>query len=227
MARFFITGDTHQSHSIRKLNRKKFPEQEVLTKDDYVIICGDFGMIWNNSAEELYWRKWLDEKPFTTLFVDGNHENFDLLNAMPVEQWNGGKIHRVSDSIIHLMRGQVFNIDGNKFFIMGGATSIDKAFREEGVSWWPQEDPSEEELLDGINVLEAHDWKVDVVLTHTTSRRLMNKMGYTDKQGTLNTYFDRLESLLEYEEWYFGHFHDDIEFGKHTLVYNEVVEVLK
>ena len=225
MARFFITGDTHQSSTIRKLNNRSFPEQKELTKDDYVIVCGDFGMVWSNSAEELYWRKWLDKKPFTTLFVDGNHENFDILNSFPVEEWNGGKVHRISDTVIHLMRGQVFAIDGTKFFTMGGAPSIDKMYRKEGRSWWAQEIPSEAELLEGMDNLEAHNWAVDYVLTHTTSRRLMNEMGYLKEQATLNSYFDNLEKSLDYKHWFFGHFHDDVCFDKHTLVYNKIVEV--
>ena len=62
----YITGDTHQNIDISKLNTKNFPEQKELTKSDYVIICGDFGMVWNNSKEEMYWRKWLEKKNFTT-----------------------------------------------------------------------------------------------------------------------------------------------------------------
>jgi len=75
----YITGDTHIPIDIQKLNTKNFPEQYQMSKDDYLIICGDFGGIWNKSAEELYWLKWLNNKSFTTLFIDGNHENFDLL----------------------------------------------------------------------------------------------------------------------------------------------------
>lgn len=86
-ARIYITGDTHIPIDIRKLSMSNFSEQKKMTKNDYVIICGDFGGIWNKSNEELYWRKWLKEKNFTTLFVDGNHENFELLNQYEVMEW--------------------------------------------------------------------------------------------------------------------------------------------
>lgn len=78
----FVTGDTHGDYT--RFNTANFPEQKAMTKLDYVIICGDFG-IWNESNEEKYWLNWLQDKPFTTLFVDGNHENYDLLNSYPVE----------------------------------------------------------------------------------------------------------------------------------------------
>lgn len=129
----FVTGDLHGYEDISKLNSKRFPANKHLTKEDYVIVAGDFGLVWDHQQDELYWRKWLARKNFTTLFIDGNHENFDLLNSYPVEQWNGGKIHKINDSILHLMRGQVFSIHGLKVFTFGGAQSHDKAYRKENV----------------------------------------------------------------------------------------------
>lgn len=70
----YVTGDTHSD--FRRFSTNIFPEQRDMTKDDCVIICGDFGGIWDKggeSKEEVYWLKWLEEKPFTLLFVDGNY----------------------------------------------------------------------------------------------------------------------------------------------------------
>ena len=120
----FVTGDTHREHDFAKLEffAKRNPQ---LTKNDYVIIAGDFGGVW--------WRKTLSEDlkpyedlPFTVLFIDGNHENFDLLYSYPVREWNGGKVHFIKPDIIHLMRGQVFELEGNTIFTFGGATSIER-----------------------------------------------------------------------------------------------------
>ena len=119
----FITGDTHAG--FRRFRKKTFPQQAGLTKDDYVIICGDFGGVWDGTPRERNWLDWLEAKPFTTLFVSGNHENYDLLSALPVETWNGGKVQRVRPSVVHLMRGQVYEIGGRRFFTMGGASSHD------------------------------------------------------------------------------------------------------
>ena len=99
-----------------------------MTKDDYVIICGDFGGVWNRFEENKYekhWMDWLEKHPFTTLFCEGNHENFDRLYNYPVEKWNGGNVHKIRPSVIHLMRGQVFQLCGKKFFVFGGAKSHD------------------------------------------------------------------------------------------------------
>ena len=84
----FITGDTHGEFS--RLHPAAFPEQSNLTKEDYIIICGDFGGVWDGSDTEQQWLDWLAARPFTTLFVSGNHENFDLLRSYPISQWHGG-----------------------------------------------------------------------------------------------------------------------------------------
>ena len=118
----YITGDCHAD--FRRFNTDIFPEQNEMTKEDYVIICGDFGGVWDKdkeSAREKWWLDWLEEKSYTTLFVDGNHENFDRLYDNPVEEWHGGKVHKIRSSVIHLMRGQVFEIDGKEIFTFGGA----------------------------------------------------------------------------------------------------------
>ena len=226
MSRIYVTGDTHQSIDIKKLNMKNFPIQKELTREDYLIICGDFGMVWNNSKEELYWRNWLNTRNYTTLWVDGNHENFDLLEDLPTEEWNGGKVQFIEKNIIRLMRGQVFDINGYKFFTMGGGTSIDKADRKPHKTWWEQEIPTAEELQEGEDNLEAHDWNVDYVITHTTSNINMRKMGYIKENSILNNFFDFLEYKLEYKEWFFGHFHTNEIIGKHRCLYNDIVRII-
>lgn len=121
MSRIFITGDTHADYDWKKLMTKSFPVQKELTKDDYVIIAGDFGGVFLLDRTDKYIQKNYNERNFTTLFVDGNHKNHDALDAYPVEEWHGGKIHKIADSVFHLMRGQVFEIGGKTFFTMGGA----------------------------------------------------------------------------------------------------------
>lgn len=124
--RIYVTGDCHGSFG--KFNRSSFGVQKDMDKEDYVIICGDFGGIWHTDAanrEEEYWLKWLDNKSYTTLFIDGNHENFDRLKNYPSEYWNGGKVHKIKQSVIHLMRGQVYELAGRKIFTFGGAQSHD------------------------------------------------------------------------------------------------------
>lgn len=154
-----VTGDTHCPIDIGKLNKKSFDDSSM-TKQDYVIIAGDAGFVWYGSdSEDLWWQKWLMKKNFTTLFVDGNHENHNKLDQLPVTLWNGGKIHKINDSIFHLMRGQVFEIDGMKLFTMGGAESSDRELRKEDISWWCRELPSDQEYQEALYNLDQCGWQ--------------------------------------------------------------------
>lgn len=166
----YITGDCHADFT--RFKTSIFPEQKEMAKEDYVIICGDFGGVWQQEngryiKQENRALDVLNERPFTTLFVDGNHENFDRLDAFPVKEWHGGKVHEIRPSVLHLMRGEVFEIEGKSFFAFGGASSHDikdgilqrddkgkwkkiarqwdlegKMFRIDGISWWKRELPS-------------------------------------------------------------------------------------
>jgi hypothetical protein len=125
------------------------------------------------------------------------------------------------------MRGQVYNINGLKFFTMGGATSIDKLHRVEGKSWWKQEIPTNKEFQEGLDNLDKHNWNVDYVISHTTSTKRMEELGFIKENNPINSFYNILETDLNYKHWYFGHFHDDIEFkdGKHTLTYKKILRI--
>ena len=114
----YITGDTHGG--FQRFEMKYFPEQKKRSREDTVIIAGDFGGLWGGTPAEKYWLDWLEDKPFTTAFLDGNHENFAMLNVLPERRWRGGRVHEVRPRVLHLMRGQVFDIGGYTFFTMGG-----------------------------------------------------------------------------------------------------------
>lgn len=203
----YVTGDIHGNPN--RLSSNSFYEQKDFNgnKDEnVVIICGDFGIVWSREEDssEKYWLDWLESKPFTTVFCCGNHENFDRLYKYPIKEWNGGKVHEIRPHVLHLMRGEVFEIEGKKLFTFGGASSHDiqdgildpanfktkeefkntykkwnknlKMFRVKGISWWEQELPSEEEMQNGIDNLKKHGNKVDYIITHSPYTSLLKQM---------------------------------------------------
>ena len=234
----YITGDTHGEIDHQKLNRFNFPESNNLTKNDYVIIAGDAGILWSSysntclnhiSNRDRKLIDWYNKKNFTTLFVDGNHENHNALNYFPEKIWNGGKVHYISNSIIHLMRGQIYTINGKTFFVMGGADSVDKMCRIENTSWWKNEMPSREEYEEAISNLEKVDFKVDYVITHTCGSSCINDLiTYHIEKDTLTKFFDHLEFdlNLKFKHWYFGHHHLDKQIDdRHTCVYDKILRI--
>lgn len=225
----YVTGDTHGSIDIHKLNTKNLQKQNInMTKDDYLIICGDFGLVWDNSKSDLYWRKWLNNKPWTTLVVDGNHENFDLLYQFPIENKFNGKVRRIEDKIYHLQRGEIYTIEGKKIFAFGGANSHDKVHRKEGINWWKQEKPTIQEMSYGIDNLMRHNWNIDCIITHTCSYSHMPLLTH-DINGDieLERYFNFIKNELDSNhinyKWYFGHFHQDLKIGNRCeCLYNKI-----
>lgn len=222
----YVTGDIHGSIDIGKLNTKRFPQQKSLTKSDYVIVCGDFGLVWDNRKSDLYWRKWLSEKPFTTLWVDGNHENFDLLYQFPVSEKFGGKVREIAPDVFHLERGQVLTIDDKKFFVMGGAESHDKAYRKEHISWWKEEMPTIEEMRRGVDALNACNWSVDYVISHCAPRSVQMMINHLFDSDPLVSFLEIVRMDLNFKKWFFGHYHIDKRISdQFYAIYNSIVSI--
>lgn len=222
----YITGDTHIPVDIKKLNSKKFPEQRELSENDYVIICGDFGGVWENSPSDLYWLKWLNTRKFTTLFVDGNHENFELLNTYELVDFCGGKAHKIADKIYHLMRGEIFQINGKSFFAFGGAESHDKEYRTSGKTWWTDEMPSADEYKNAISNLNRYKWEVDYVITHCCATSIQQEVASNLKTNELTDFFEKIKSKLTYDKWFCGHYHVDKTIAnKQHILYNEIIKL--
>ena len=121
--------------------------------------------MWGGSSTDRYWLDWFESKPWTTCFVDGNHENHRMLAELSETEWCGGHVHIVRPNILHLMRGEVFDIDGTTVLAMGGAASHDREWREEGKSWWPEEMPNAAEMDRCRRSLDRAGWNVDYVVT--------------------------------------------------------------
>ncbi|MGN0605398.1 MAG: metallophosphoesterase [Oscillospiraceae bacterium] len=198
-----ITGDTHGD-----ITRFKDSKLRRLKKNDYFIICGDFGFIWDNSRHEQTILKKLSNMKYNILFVDGCHENFDTLNSLEVQEWNGGKVHFISDNIIHLMRGQVYEIDGKKIFTMGGGRSQDIDIRREAGTWYESEIPSADEIMEGFKNLEKCGNKVDYIITHEPPGFIKNCFNDMNMERLeADKFFENIIEKCEFRNWYFGKCH--------------------
>ena len=244
----YITGDTHADFS--KFSIDKFLVQSQMTKGDYVIICGDFGGVWSFEEESSYEKEILDElnnKNFTTLFVDGNHENYTRLYNYPIQEWHGGKVHKIRNSVIHLMRGEVFNIDNKKFFAFGGAKSHDiqagilnldeeekiymyskigARFRIRDYSWWDLELPTVDEMENGIKNLENVGYKVDYIISHCCPTNVQILLNPRYKRDVLTDYLQQISEKCTFKGWYFGHYHENKQVSPNFIaLYEDIVPI--
>ncbi len=219
----YVTGDTHGIAS-----RFDDPRLKKLNRGDTLIVCGDFGFLWNGSKEEMSVLKKLSKKKYNICFVDGTHENFDMLSKLKIKKWNGGKVHHIAANIFHLMRGQVFNIEGTKIFTMGGGESPDIDIRFEMNTWSDMEIPTREELMEGVDNLQKYDGKVDLIITHEPPAKikdfLLLQTGSDASITAINTYLEDVSRICEFRHWYFGSLHlDKFISTTHISVFNNII----
>jgi len=252
----FVCGDTHGTLDIGKLHTFAHTEDgRNMSKDDVLLIAGDAGVLWNARTDQET-QDTLSNFPWSTLYIDGNHENFDALNQLVTSQQRvhkfgkvecaapgGGAagIHRIRNDIGYVGRGTILAHDGCHVYCFGGGYSIDKARRENRISWWAEEMPSTAEYKQGLNTLEK--WfdqgnKISHVVTHTAPgyliksfevfgralvsinrtglwTSLMESAANPTMEKSLNDYLSAVWNLIAghntHIEWFFGHLHMDLQ----------------
>ena len=238
----YITGDTHgqyrqfKSRKIRGLRGKSRKHGE-----DTLIICGDFGFLWDGSRKEQKILQKIGKLRHNTLFVDGVHENFKMLSEYPAETWKGGLTLHICGNLRYLCRGQVFEIEDSKIFTMGGGVREDIGVKpaesmeeeaEEIENYIPDlaapETPTAEDIAESLKNLAAAGGRVDYVITYeppgsvgdfrtiTTGRKTVGrgKTVHSDAIRTVGTVSEKLGFLDEIEKQItYGRWF----FGKHHV----------
>ncbi len=223
-----VTGDIHGD--IGRFSDKRI---KSLRKGDTLLICGDLGFIWNGTDKERRVLKKLGRRRYNVLFVEGAHENFDLLETYPTEQWNGGTVRVISGNLRQLVRGSVFELEGKRVFAFGGGSgevnggtapcSAETAERYELLS--------QSELAASEAALSECGNSVDYVVSYeppiTIAEFLDQPVSATDSVGV---YLDRIRSELTFRQWFFGKHHINKQVPpKFTALFDNVVnaETLK
>lgn len=252
----YVTGDIHGDPT--RFSTDSFYEQKQFPGDkgeNTVIILGDCGLVWDSirNKQEEYWLDWLENKPFTTVFVDGNHDNFDRLYTYPIKQWHGGNVREIRPHVLHLQRGEIFTIENHKFFAFGGASShdvqdgildmndpdfrekmkaLDKQgkymYRIKGLSWWEEELPTDEEMDNGIDNLKKCGNKVDYIITHCASSSTADLISHgIYRPDELTRYFEEIRNKVDFSRWFMGHYHVNRAINdKEIILYEQIIRIL-
>jgi len=226
-----VTGDTHGD--MRRFNNDNMKRQGDGEYPSHVLIAGDFGLVYATNPADRLERElvdWLDAKSWETIALLGNHENYERAYALPLVEHLGAPMYRVSEKVWLMQHGNVYTIEGKTFFAFGGAASIDKASRQDRLSWWEEEIPTRADVDRGVRSLEAVGGKVDYVITHTAPREAVDTvigkslilLGDADREEDEALFYDpTVACLMELrghidlgtlKEWFFGHFHTEAVF---------------
>jgi len=219
----YVTGDLHGD-----FGRFRHAEMRKLKKGDTLLVCGDFGFLWNGDRSEQALLKKIGKLKFNVCFIDGVHENFQLLGQFPVSEWNGGRARQITGGLYHLMRGEIYTIEGKTVFAMGGGVSPDDDFRTPDEARLCYEIPSREELNLALDNLKRMG-QVDYIITHEPPMRIKSFLQLKLNNNTaditgLNTFFEEIGKLCGFKRWFFGSMHvDKVIASTHAAVFRKVL----
>lgn len=226
MKKVYFMGDIHGSFKpVRDFSQRyiKLHKDAAAGIENVLIILGDFGAnyFFNHRDEDM--KKKLGRYPLTYFVVRGNHEERPSLcaaknpDAWTQEEYFGNRVW-VEKAFPYIKYAldypAIYDIEGYKTLVIPGAYSIDKFYRlSAGMSWFEHEQLTDEEMNDGLNMLEVIDWKVDFVLSHTcpiafepTDLFIIGvDQSLVDK--TMERYLGQIEYILDYKVWLWGHYH--------------------
>ena len=215
----YVTGDMHgeiKCFKCRKLRKLK--------KGDTLIVCGDFGFVFNGSKKEARMLKWIGRRRYNVVFIEGVHDNLNLINEYKTEDWNGGMTHSISGRLRHLCRGHIFNIDGFSLFAFGGG---EMPIMLESLSWSECLMPTAKEREAARERLSANGNKVDYVITHQCGRRLKNMLiMHEGDVNVLDAFLDEVRENVRYKGWMFAGYHIDRVIPPFDVIlFDEVVKL--
>lgn len=222
----YITGDIHGKDDFRKLSPRFFPLQNTLSGEDFLLVAGDFGLPslpWSLNDDP-----YLDDlasRPYTTLFVDGNHEHHDILGTLPEVSFGGSPAGAMRDNVLHLKRGYIYTIDGLRVFAFGGAASPVKS--RIGHEHDPvREIPSLAEMERACDSLGEAGWDVDLIITHTAPVRYLKAVHKNILPCQTALFLQGVCEEVSFRRWFAGHCHTDADFSNgFSFIYERIVSL--
>ena len=208
----YVTGDTHGDFS-RIAN---FCARMNTKSDDIMIILGDAGINFYGGWRDQHKKEFISKLPITLFCIHGNHERRPATIPSYKEiVWHGGAVfvEEQFPSILFAKDGEVYDLNGLRAIVIGGAYSIDWMLRIPGRSWWADEQPSQE-IKERVEAkLDELDWKVDLVLSHTVPLKyepvevFLPGVDQQKVDKATEKWLGQIEERLQYDKWYAGHYH--------------------
>lgn len=226
---FYVTGDTHAHFEALKEALQVLP----LAPGDGCIILGDVGFNYFRNEKDRRNKQFMESLGIPLLCVHGNHECRPAhIPTYTLQPWQGGQVW-VEPEFPHLLfakDGEIYTIDGKSVLVIGGAYSIDKIYRlANGYAWWPDEQPDETTRRQVEARLAAHQWQVDVILSHTCPAGYIPREifppapGHTPIDCSTERWLDQIETRTRYNRWYCGHWHTNLSADRIRFLYHDIV----
>lgn len=225
IGKVFVTGDTHGNFN----KILEFVRKMQTSLNDVLAILGDVGLNYYLNEKDEYNKILLSKLNLTIFCIKGNHEKYpENIPGYVTKEWNGGIVfyEEKYPNILFAKDGEIYNINGKKCLVIGGAYSVDKFYRlRMGWHWFEDEQPSENLKKDIEEKLKT-DNKFDYVLTHTcpySVRPIHLFLSYVDQDSvdsSTELWLEKISKQIEFKKWYFGHYHDDWSIDNYQMLFN-------
>lgn len=244
----YLIGDLHgKFQPVRDFYLRHNTSKDFRDAEKVLICLGDFGanfFLDGPEGRDAEFKSKLGRYPFTYFVIRGNHEQRPSIcadenpDAWHEEFFFGNKVY-VENEYPYIKYAldfpALYYICGNKTLCIGGAYSVDKYRRLAlGWSWFPQEQLDEAEMEQGRQLLNIHDWKVDLVLSHTCpicyepTHLFLDAVDQSTVDKSMERYLGEIEYKLEYRAWCWGHYHQYLEYPlsnddcRRLMLFNDV-----
>ena len=225
----YLTGDTHGNFD----RIKRFCEMNNSTKDDVLIILGDAGINYYLNKRDYKLKQELQDLPITLFCIHGNHEERP-------ENIGTYKLNVLFDNLVYqepefpdlkfAIDGLIYNIKGKDCLVLGGAYSVDKWYRlQMGWQWFESEQISDMRKLEIEDYLTVRKFKTDYVFSHTCPyntrpvHMFLKSIDQSTVDSSMEVWLQKIADRLTFKHWYFGHYHDDWDNGKYSMLYTDII----
>ena len=226
-----LTGDTHRDFE----RIFDFCTEQGLTEDDVLVILGDAGINYYLDESDEMLKRELSELPVTLFCIHGNHEERPFnIDTYEEQEWRGSVVYAEPEfpTLLFAKDGEIYDFDGRKAVVLGGAYSVDKFYRlQNGAPWFPDEQPDDSIKSHAEAQLNKARWRVDYVFSHTAPlpyeprHAFLPGLDQSAVDKSTEEWLGEIEQRLDYGKWYCGHYHIDDQEGPVRILWEEFIEL--
>jgi len=221
----YYTGDIHGS----KFEIVRMSKKYNLTRNDIIVILGDAGINYGRNQRDIELKEAFSHLKPTIFCIHGNHEIRPAnIESYLTKEWNGGTVwyEEAYPNILFAKDGDIFEMEGIKHLVIGGAYSVDKFYRiTRGYGWWEDEQPSAE--IKEYVERQIKEKEFDIILSHTCPYKYEPRemflpfIDQSDVDTSTEQWLDTIEEAVDYKAWYCGHWHTNKRIDKMHFLFHD------
>ena len=219
----FVTGDKHGQLEPFLHNKSL----KKIKKNDVLIVCGDFGFLWDGSSQEQKNLRWLSKRKYVIAFVEGCNDNGKIIKEHPISEWNGGNVRIISKNIIYLMQGETYKIQDKKILTFGGGFNPNILVEEQENNWWPEQFSNKQGVDLAIKNIEKNAGDFDAIISHEAPASITPCLeDGVKRKDAINYILEQIRVHCNFKKWFFGKYHlDKLIPPFYHAVFEDVIKI--